>query len=221
MKQEILSKDGVVVFVDIREQKSKITDTLRKYGINTNVRRLSVGDYIISDRVVIERKNKRDFNKSLTDGRLLKQAQRMKEEFKVPLIILEGDENLFNLNEIHPNAIRGALSSLTIDYNIPILPSSGIKDTALLIATIAKREQKIKKRRVLLKTNNKPKSLKKQQIYLLSSLPGIGPKLAKNLLKKFKTIRRIINAPFEKLKEVELIGEKKAKKLKQVFEKKY
>ena len=64
-------------------------------------------------------------------------------------------------------------------------------------------------------------TIKEQQEYLISALPGIGATLAKPLLTKFKTIKNIINAPEDELKKVELIGKKKAKKIKDVVDKEY
>ena len=67
----------------------------------------------------------------------------------------------------------------------------------------------------------KPLNLKEQQEYIISALPNIGPSLAKPLLKKFKTVKSIINATEEELKDVELIGEKKAKAIKNLTDKEY
>ena len=218
LSQKLLSQKGISLFADLRERGSGVIKELRRQGLNVKLKQLPVGDYLLSERVIIERKTKQDFNKSLIDGRLLKQAAQMKSQFGSPLLILEGIEDLYSLNQIHPNAIRGALAALTIDLGIPILPSKDIKDTALLIASIARREQKLKQTELRLRGEKKPESLRAQQIYLISSLPGVGPKLAKRLLKEFGSVRRFVNAPFERLVKVKLIGEKKARKIKQVLE---
>ena len=65
-----------------------------------------------------------------------------------------------------------------------------------------------KKKRQEPSLNVKKKSLnKKEQLqYLIEGFPGIGPKTAQKLLKEFKTIRSIINAPLEKVHK--LIGKK-------------
>ena len=47
---------------------------------------------------------------------------------------------------------------------------------------------------------------KEQMQYIIEGFPGIGPKTAKKLLNKFKTIKNILNASQEELKEV--IGKK-------------
>jgi len=38
--------------------------------------------------------------------------------------------------------------------------------------------------------------------FILEGFPGIGPTTAKKLLKKFKSIKKIINASEEELKEI-------------------
>jgi len=53
----------------------------------------------------------------------------------------------------------------------------------------------------------------------LESLPW--PALTRPLLKKFKTIKKIINAKQEKLEKVEKIGPKKAAEIKKVTESEY
>jgi len=60
--------------------------------------------------------------------------------------------------------------------------------------------------------------LKEQQEYIVGALPGIGGTLAKPLLKKFKTVRKIMTASEENLKKVELIGDVKAKKIREVLD---
>jgi Fanconi anemia group M protein len=52
-------------------------------------------------------------------------------------------------------------------------------------------------------------------------LPNVGPSLAKELLKKFKTVKKIVNAKEEKLKKVEKIGEKKAKNIRNILDSDY
>ena len=64
-------------------------------------------------------------------------------------------------------------------------------------------------------------TLKEQQEYLISALPGIGATLAKPLLSKFGSVKNVINATEDELKDVELIGKKKAKKIKDVVDGEY
>ncbi len=64
-------------------------------------------------------------------------------------------------------------------------------------------------------------SLKEWQEYIVASLPGIGATLAKPLLKKFKTVRKIFNAKHERLEKVDKIGPKKAEQIRRVLDEEY
>ena len=69
--------------------------------------------------------------------------------------------------------------------------------------------------------DKKPLTIKEQQEYVISSLPNVGGTLAKELLKKFKTVKKIVNAKEEKLQKVAKIGDIKAKKIREVLDKEY
>ena len=135
------------------------------------------------------------------------------------LIILEGEEDLYSQRKLNPNAIRGMLATISIDFGIPILTTKNAEETALLLAIIAKRQVQDKKDFTL--HGAKPLTLKEQQEYIISALPGVGSVLSKPLLKKFGSVKKIINASEDKLKKVELIGDKKASKIKEVVESNY
>ena len=62
---------------------------------------------------------------------------------------------------------------------------------------------------------------KEQQEYIVGSLPNIGPKLAKELLKEFKTVKNVVNASEEDLQKVDKLGEKKAKEIQETLSKEY
>ena len=112
------------------------------------------------------------------------------------------------------------LASIAIDFQIPILFTRNIKDTAALLAIMVKRLEKPIKNISLLK-KRKPLTLKEQQEYLIESLPGIGPTLSKSLLKRFKTVKRVINAKENKLIKIKKLGPKKIEEIKKVIESEY
>ena len=131
------------IIVDQRERNTELLDTLKEIGFNIDINLIPVGDYIVSDRVCIERKTVSDFESSIISGRLFDQLERLKETYELPLIILEGDQKDFRLGN---NVINGTIASVYVDYGIPILFSKSAENTAELIASIAKREQNGKKR---------------------------------------------------------------------------
>lgn len=212
-------EDLPVVFADTREGNSKVIRHLSEMEIDVKVQAMAVGDYQVSDEVVIERKTAKDFVDSIVDKRLFKQARSLMEEFKRPLIILEGDD-LYN-GMINPNAIRGSIASIALDFGISIIPTRNAQDTAAMIKRIAIREQSGEKTPIQIRTDKKPVNLWEQQLFIIESLPNIGPVNAKNLLEHFGTVANIINASESQLQEVEGIGKKTAANIRKVVDSKY
>ena len=211
----------VKIIVDTRELRSGVVKKLYELGANIDSVQLQVGDFILSERVCVERKTVKDFLQSIVDGRLFSQISNLTENFEKPVIIVEGLEDMYTERMMHPNAIRGAIASLAIDFRIPIIQTTGEEETALFLYTIASREQLDKKVKISLRGEKKPMSPKLLQEYIVTSFPGIGRGIAQNLLSHFKTIKNLVNAEIKELKKVEKIGDKKAKKIKEIVEKEY
>lgn len=214
-----LNVANLTIFADYREKGTGIIKELSERGVKIELSKLDVADYLLSDRVAIEHKTVKDFVDSIIDGRLLSQLSSLR-RYERPLILLEGEEDIYSQRKVHPNAIRGALSTILVSYGIPIIQTKNFRETANLFLIIAKREADPSKKDFTLHSA-KPLSDKEAQEYIISSFPGVGSVLAKPLLKKFKTIKNLVNAEEKELKEVELIGEKKAKRIKELVNKNY
>ncbi|MBI2109566.1 hypothetical protein HYT58_00135 [Candidatus Woesearchaeota archaeon] len=216
------------IIIDYREKNSGIVEELESKHVNYEVRELKIADYAIQSkardgsliRVGCERKTQSDFINSIIDKRILSQLIVLKENFDIPLLIIEGSENIYELRNFHPNAIRGMLASIAIDFRIPVVYTKNIRDTAALLVIISNRIDKPIKPISLL-DKRKPTTTKEYQEYLVESLPGVGPTIAKELLKKFKTVRNIFNASENELKEVPKVGKKKAAEIKKLIESSY
>lgn len=213
------------IFVDHRERYSGIIPELAKRGLDVEVQQLITADFIVQTKdangiihnVGIEKKTQSDFLNSIIDKRIIRQLMTLKENFSIPLLIIEGEENIYMIRNFHPNAIRGMLAAIAIDFQIPILHTKNFRDTAAVLETIAKRLEKPSRAVSLLK-KRKPLTTKEHQEYIIETLPSVGPTLAKSLLKKFKSIKKIVNASEKKLQEVEKIGKKKAQEIKHLLE---
>jgi Fanconi anemia group M protein len=207
----------VLIFVDMRE--SSIIEYFKQYDCILQKKMLIQGDFVVSDRVVIEKKTVKDFIQSITDKRLFQQLMDMKDNFEKPLLIIEGEEPLYGY--LHPNIIRGALASVTVDLGIPILWTRDLADTAGLVYWIAKREQIDEKRENALRNKKTPETIEEQQEYLIASLPDISLVRSEALLKHFKSPQNVFNASIKELQEVKGIGRKIAEKIKKVIENQY
>lgn len=221
LERYIPEKDKIKIFVDYREKDSGVIKELVDLGISLKLEKLENADYILSSRVGVEFKTVEDFVNSIIDGRLLQQIKELKNNFERPLIVIEGTEDIYSVRNVHANAIRGMLATIAISYGIPILNSRNKKETASLLQIIAKREQEETGKEFSMHPEKRILSLKEQQEYVVGSFPGIGPTLAKPLLKKFKTIKRLINAKEDKLQKVEKIGPEKAKRIMEVVDSEY
>ncbi len=214
-------EEKISIVVDNREFMSNVVRELSRIGALEIVpEQLQIGDYVLSSRVCIERKTVKDFLTSLADGKLFDQAKKLVNNYEKPLIILEG-EGLYSETGIHPDAVRGALASLTIDFGIPILNTRNYLDTSKLLILIAKREQLEKEKKITIRKDKRTTSLKEIQEFFISGLPGINITLAKRILGEFSTIENFINTDKEKLKEIKGIGETTAEKIKKIVKSEY
>ena len=208
-----------LVYADSREGNSKVIRYLSQMEMDVKIQSMAVGDYQVSDEVAIERKTAKDFVSSMIDKRLFKQARELSEEFKRPLMILEGDDLYSGM--VNPNAIRGTIASIALDFGISIIPTRDAQDTAAMIKRIAIREQSGEKVNIQIRTDKKPVSLFEQQLFIIESLPNIGPVNAKNLLEHFGSVSNVINASESELTEVEGIGKITAQNIRKVVDSKY
>ena len=198
------------IIVDQRERNADLLDRLEKVGFTVEVETIPVGDYIISDRVCIERKTASDFESSIMSGRLFDQLERMREAYERPIVIIEKGAGGFRLAE---KVITGTLSAIYVDYGIPIILSEGPANTAEILASLANREQNGKRRDPSLKGAARAKTVRNYQEFMVGNLPGVGPKLARSLLTHFGSIRKLANADPKEMMDVEKIGKKKAEQI--------
>ena len=206
-----------MLIIDHRER--ELIKELSRRKIKFEIKQLVASDFIIKN-IGCERKTQQDFINSIIDRRLIDQLIVLKDNFDVPLLIIEGENNIYELRNMHPNAIRGMLASIAIDYQIPMIHTRNLNDTCSFIESILSRMERGKIAIPLLR-KRKPLTLKERQELVIESFPGIGNLLAKSLLKEFKSVKKIINVNEKKLQKVEKIGPKKAFEIKKVIEEEY
>lgn len=212
---------NVIIYIDNREDRT-LDQYFSQYDCSLQRKMLVCGDFLVSDRVCIERKTVGDFAQSIIDGRLFQQLKLMKDNFEKPLLIIEG-KNLYGdmYERLHPNMIRGALAAISLDMEVPVIWTNDFADTAGMVYWIARREQLQLKREVPIRVKQTPKSPKEQQEFLVAGLPDISVIRARSLLKHFKTPADVFNASEDELKKVEGIGKKIAKSIRKILEKRY
>ncbi|AHG05015.1 Hef nuclease [Halobacterium sp. DL1] len=215
------SDDGetVEVVVDQRELDSNIArDLSKRENVETRLETLSVGDYVLSDRVAVERKTHGDFMDTLLGGdrSLFEQAKDLTRHYTRPVLLLEGDGDLYAERNVHPNAIRAALSSLAVDWGVSVVHTRGEDDTAEMIRTVAEREQLDNDREVSAHGEKAAKTLGEQQEYVVSAIADIGPVTARSLLDEFGSVEAVMTASEDDLLDAEGVGQVTAERIREV-----
>jgi ERCC4-type nuclease len=192
--------------------RSQLPDTERTAGIDIELRTLSVGDYVLSDRVCVERKTTDDFLATLLERReLFSQLRDLKMAYRRPVLIVEGpggQDTLFTTRMIDASAIWGVLEVITVSLRIPILYTNDCAETARVLCQIAVKQQNYEKRSISLHGKRSHMRRHELQEYVVSSIPDVGPTAAKRLLSHFGSIEGIVAAPRDQLIEVHRIGPK-------------
>lgn len=220
--QKTLPAGKVVVIADTREMRNDVTRSLRNFDLVLQEKQLEVGDYICSDRVGVERKRVSDFLDSIIDQRIFNQLGDLSQTFEKPVLIIEGNpELLFLERNMHSNTIRGVLSSIALDFRVPMIWTHNSVDTAAQIFWMARREQLDEKREIQIRSNKKNHSLAHYQEFLVAGLPFVSNTMSRRLLDHFKNPRNVFSATLEQLMEVDGIGKEKAKKIRDLLENEY
>jgi Fanconi anemia group M protein len=215
--------EDVEVVVDQRELDSTIArDLSTREGVEVRLETLEVGDYVLSDRVAVERKEVGDFLDSLTGGdrSVFEQVGDMARHYARPVVVLEG-EGLYERRNIHPKAIQGAVASLAVDFGASVLHTADADGTTDLLAVIAEREQEREDRAVSVHGEKAAKTLGEQQEYVVSSIADIGPVTARALLEAFGSVEAVLTADEEDLLETDGVGEVTADRIREVVGSEY
>ncbi len=179
----------------------------------------NIDRYVLSKRLVIERRTGGGFIKGIMEKTLFTSAIYMREHFANPVLIVEGKVN-YEYTGFDPQAIRGALSSMMLLYEVNVVSTPDIDETVQLIAMMARQEQ-IGIPEISLIPKRKATSVPDMQRRLIEMLPGCGMVMARDLLQHFGTIGRIIGATEDELCGLRGIGKKKAKQIVEVLHTEY
>ncbi|KAJ5376879.1 DNA repair protein [Penicillium cosmopolitanum] len=82
-----------LVVVDLREFRSALPSLLHGSNMVIKPGVLTVGDYVLTPDICVERKSVQDLISSLRNGRLYNQAESMLQHYKSPLLLIEFDQN--------------------------------------------------------------------------------------------------------------------------------
>lgn len=207
-----IDKSKPYIIVDSRETASSVTRELAERNANVSIQKLPTGDYIISEQCGIERKSIPDFVSSIKDGRLFNELQRLKTQFTIPILIIEGGIN--SIISINRAAVLGTLTSILLKMRIFLYQTNSPEETAEILIALAKKEQSEKPtKHFTIRFKKFPEKIPEQLEFIISGIPGINASRAKDLLVEFRTLRDLFNADDKMIQKVQNIGPAIAKNI--------
>lgn len=201
-----------MIYYDFRERESGVPELLRKLGVEVAEVSLEVGDYIVG-KIAVERKTIQDYVTSKTSGHLDRQLYELSYNFEFSYLFVEGYvssglmegglkrapyiSSLIGSSLKHaPDGMQGQIVTINFETHY---------DTALALKFL--HEKVVKGMLVRLpRMKKKVWNPDEQLVFYVSSLPKIGEKRAKLVLKYFETLKAFTNARRETLQKI--LGEK-------------
>lgn len=209
------------IYLDPSElQVEEIERFLREHQIPYEARLGLPFDYIIAhgnSAVCVERKDAGDFVQSIVDGRVWEQLYHLSTTCTCGVLVVIGSPTLALIDRRFPrSAYIGALAAIPLKTSregagsrVSLVMLETLSDFLLFIYYVCRR---LAEDNILLPLRRVSKrDLKSLQVQTLATLPGVGEKLAQELLNRFGSIYNVVTAPQEELAEV--IGPKRAEKV--------
>ncbi|SCO48979.1 probable MUS-38 protein, involved in nucleotide excision repair [Fusarium fujikuroi] len=208
------------VVVDVREFRSSLPSLLHGRSMVIVPCMLTVGDYILSPNICVERKSISDLISSFKDGRLYSQAETMFQYYKSVMLLIEFDQNKSftlepfadlsgSLNSVAPTNMSSDLQSklvlLTLAFpKLRIIWSSSPYQTAEIFESLKTQEEEpdpIAAVRAGLDkdTRAEEQAFNQEPQDMLAIVPGVTPQNIKNLVLKTESIREVANMTIQEL----------------------
>ncbi|KAL6361464.1 hypothetical protein LRP88_04932 [Fusarium phalaenopsidis] len=202
------------VVVDVREFRSSLPSLLHGRSMIIVPCMLTVGDYILSPNICVERKSISDLISSFKDGRLYTQAETMFQHYKSPMLLIEFDQNKSftlepfadlsgSLNSVAPTNMSSDLQSklvlLTLAFpKLRIIWSSSPYQTAEIFELLKTQEEEpdpIAAVRAGLDKDARAEdqAFNQEPQDMLAIVPGVTPKNIKSLVLETESIREVAN----------------------------
>ena len=206
------------VDADEREKASGVPAELSKQNVRVYFSKLPVGDYVLSPDIAVERKTVKDFVSSIYDSRIFYQSARLSASFAKPYLLLEGLSSDVEGLVRSLRSYYGAIANVTLAYNLRVIYTANQSETAIAIAELLHHARARPLSRIPNEMPQKGKTTSARQLYLVSSLPGIGRRLAEKLLLKYGTPRKVLSLTTGELAMTAGIGWKRAEKVKGILD---
>jgi DNA excision repair protein ERCC-4 len=192
--------DAVTIDADVGELRSGVPTQLEARGVVVRLSQLDASDYLVGERIGVERKSVLDLHYSMMNRRLWSQLATYRAKLRRLYLLVEGPK----LDDGHVSAagIRGALLEIG-DRGVSVIRSTDAADSAEWLLRLAVRAQRSGARpKPRVRRYNRTTS----PVDLVSGIPGIGPRRARRLLEEFASLGGLEAAQIEELMRTEGIG---------------
>ncbi|KAK4548297.1 hypothetical protein LTR36_010167 [Oleoguttula mirabilis] len=223
------------VVVDVREFRSSLPSLLHGRNMVVVPCMLTVGDYVLTPTICVERKSIKDLISSFNDGRLFNQAETMFLHYKSPMLLIEFDaQKAFTLEPFADlSSAVGTASNVGSDLQsklvllclafpkLRIIWSSSPYQTAEIFEELKKQQDEpdpIKAVQIGLEAGDDPESRTFSQIPqdMLRAVPGVTSKALQRLILEYENVQAVANADDEELNN--LIGRENARQIRSFFD---
>lgn len=226
--------------IDVREFRSSLPSLLHARGMETIPCMLTVGDYVLSPDICVERKSVRDLISSFKDGRLYNQAETMLLHYKSPMLLIEFDQNksftlepfadltvgggssLASLNPNTSSDLQSKLVLLTLAFpRLKVVWSSAPYQTAEIFEELKKQQYEPDPMRAV-EIGLEPGETAEQQTFsqvpqeMLQLVPGITAKNLSSITLEVANIQQLVNMTEEEIEP--LVGREAARQIRRFFD---
>jgi ERCC4-type nuclease len=202
------------VLVDDREPERLFLEFGKRRNLLVTKKRLFAGDILLDDELLVERKTVLDFCQSLKDGRLFNQVIKMSKTKTKAILVIEGNEENFEKYGFKAEAIQGAIASISLKFNIPVLRSKNVCQTVEILLQCYRQLEKAntfqfpKVFRKIKKTGHYYDPVLLQKLKILTSFPGLGLDRSLLLIEKFHRLERLFASSKDEFLSIKGIGPK-------------
>lgn len=214
-----------MIIIDTREQHEEEI-YFKNHNIEYRKEALPCGDYAAEDgdgnRVVIERKEIKDYISSLFEGRLDDQMSKLSQE-DCPILFISGElqeyyDSVPGKSAFTRKQFYGSLSRCIVRYGLRSVIWNQCEDAHTdTLGMIVKVLEHVSMGQI----DKIPKRKKREfnnQIGFLQELTGCPQDTAIKMLKTYGTVRKVIQVPLEELKKFKGLGPKRIARITMILD---
>lgn len=195
------------IVTDMREFRSELPCLIHRRGVEVVPIQITVGDYILTPDICVERKSISDLIGSLNSGRLYNQAVQMQRYYSKPVLLIEFDQNKpFHLqgrymmsDSSHNMGVLKKLQLLTLHFpKLMLVWSASPYATAQLFIELKQGKAEPDPEAAALLGSEESSAAELKEKYnpvmydFLLRLPGINTKNVANVLKRGKSLKDLL-----------------------------